>query len=59
MNARAEGAASGFAVPAGAEAVLADPVAGEPAVRFALTRTAESLRDALRVAECGERPAPA
>ncbi|MER5677171.1 hypothetical protein ACFRAA_08370 [[Kitasatospora] papulosa] len=55
----AELVASGVAVLAGAEAVLADPVAGEPAVRFALTRTAESLRDALRVAECRERPAPA
>ncbi len=34
----------------GSEAVLADDVAGERAVRFALTRTAESLRETLRVA---------
>ncbi|MGC5363766.1 hypothetical protein ACPXCE_19150 [Streptomyces sp. DT24] len=34
----------------GASAVLADEAAGETAVRFALTRTTESLRDVLRVA---------
>lgn len=37
-------------VLAGARAVLADPVAGERAVRFALARTVESLREVLRVA---------
>lgn len=37
-------------VLAGARAVLADAKAGERAVRFALTRTAESLEDVLRVA---------
>ncbi|MEU2586537.1 hypothetical protein ABZ612_26955 [Streptomyces avermitilis] len=37
-------------VLAGAKAVLADPKAGERAVRFALTRATESLTDALRVA---------
>ncbi|WP_327117560.1 hypothetical protein OG206_18890 [Streptomyces sp. NBC_01341] len=42
------------AVLGGAEAVLADTAAGEAAVRFALTRTAESLRDVLRVAHCRE-----
>ncbi|MDF6020444.1 hypothetical protein [Streptomyces sp. JH34] len=55
----AELVASGAVVPAGAEAVPADAAAGESAVRFALTRTAESLRDALRVARCRERSAPA
>ncbi|WP_329229930.1 hypothetical protein OHB07_16430 [Streptomyces sp. NBC_00111] len=49
----------GAAVLAGAEAVLADPAAGESAVRFALTRTTESLRDVLRVAECRQGRAPA
>ncbi|MGA4849774.1 hypothetical protein ACOBQB_27260 [Streptomyces sp. G5(2025)] len=34
----------------GSEAVLADVAAGERAVRFALTRTTESLRETLRVA---------
>ncbi|MFB8030403.1 hypothetical protein ACFQ6U_16785 [Streptomyces sp. NPDC056465] len=52
----AELLACGATVLAGAEAVLADPVAGEVAVRFALARTAESLQDVLRVAECRERP---
>ncbi|GAA2962206.1 MULTISPECIES: hypothetical protein [Streptomyces] len=51
----AELIASAAAVLAGAEAVLADMAAGEVAVRFALTRTTESLRDALRVAECRAR----
>ncbi|MDQ8704832.1 hypothetical protein RCO28_20385 [Streptomyces sp. LHD-70] len=37
-------------VLAGAVAVLADPVAGERAVRFALARAVESLREVLRVA---------
>ncbi|MGW3659897.1 sulfatase [Streptomyces sp. NPDC005151] len=41
----------GEAVVAGAEAVLADQAAGELAVRFALTRAIESLREVLRVAE--------
>jgi hypothetical protein len=41
---------SGEQVLAGAKAVLADPKAGERAVRFALTRAAESLEDVLRVA---------
>ncbi|WP_405480121.1 hypothetical protein [Streptomyces sp. NBC_00009] len=40
-----------YDVLAGARAVLADARAGEHALRFALTRAAESLRDALRVAE--------
>ncbi|MFH8289424.1 hypothetical protein [Streptomyces sp. NPDC018059] len=34
----------------GSEAVLADVAAGERAVRFALTRTTESLRETLRIA---------
>nr|WP_237519907.1 hypothetical protein [Streptomyces sp. HUCO-GS316] len=34
----------------GARAVLADARAGEPAVRFALTRAMESLADVLRIA---------
>ncbi|MEW2462949.1 hypothetical protein AB0872_19830 [Microbacterium sp. NPDC047426] len=34
----------------GARAVLHDPKAGERAVRFALTRTMESLGDVLRIA---------
>lgn len=38
-------------VSAAARAVPADARAGEHALRFALTRAAESLRDALRVAE--------
>lgn len=42
--------ASGTQVLAGARAVLADKSAGERAVRFALTRAAESLEDVLRVA---------
>ncbi|UPZ29899.1 hypothetical protein MUK60_20105 [Streptomyces sp. LRE541] len=41
---------SGAQVLAGARAVLADPEAGERAVRFALTRSVESLADVLRVA---------
>ncbi|MER6110157.1 hypothetical protein [Streptomyces hirsutus] len=41
---------SGEQVLAGARAVLSDPGAGERAVRFALTRAAESLEDVLRVA---------
>jgi hypothetical protein len=47
---------SGEQVLAGARAVLADPRAGERAVRFALTRAAESLGDVLRIAVSrGER----
>ncbi len=38
-------------VVVGAAAVLDDAKAGEHAVRFALRRTTESLRDALRVAD--------
>ncbi|MEV6942052.1 hypothetical protein AB0N07_08600 [Streptomyces sp. NPDC051172] len=41
---------SGEQVLAGARAVLADSKAGERAVRFALTRAAESLEDVIRVA---------
>ncbi|MEV0642287.1 hypothetical protein AB0I77_46710 [Streptomyces sp. NPDC050619] len=41
---------SGEQVLAGARAVLGDPKAGERAVRFALTRAAESLEEVLRVA---------
>ncbi|MFE7043330.1 hypothetical protein ACFU9X_28970 [Streptomyces atratus] len=41
----------GEAVVAGAGAVLADRAAGELALRFALTRAIESLREVLRVAE--------
>jgi hypothetical protein len=41
---------SGEQVLAGARAVLADDKAGEPAVRFALTRAVESLGEVLRVA---------
>jgi hypothetical protein len=41
---------SGQGVLGGARAVLADRAAGERALRFALTRTAESLEDILRVA---------
>jgi len=41
---------SGEQVLAGAREVLADAGAGERAVRFALTRAAECLEDALRVA---------
>ncbi|GAQ67196.1 hypothetical protein [Streptomyces scabiei] len=37
-------------VLAGSRAVLADAAAGERAVRFALTRAAESLEDVLRIA---------
>lgn len=43
--------ASGVDVLVGASSVLNDPKAGEHAVRFALRRTTESLRDALRVAD--------
>ncbi|KUN80233.1 hypothetical protein [Streptomyces griseoruber] len=47
---------SGEQVLGGARAVLADPVAGERALRFALRRTTECLADALRVAVSrGER----
>ncbi|MGW0837021.1 hypothetical protein [Streptomyces prunicolor] len=47
---------SGEKVLAGAKAVLADPKAGERAVRFALTRASESLGDVLRIAiSRGER----
>ncbi|MER5217435.1 hypothetical protein ABT063_44685 [Streptomyces sp. NPDC002838] len=47
---------SGEQVLAGARAVLADPKAGERAVRFALTRATESLSDTLRIAVSrGER----
>jgi len=42
--------ASGEQVLTGAGAVLADPKAGERAVRFALTRAVESLGDVLRIA---------
>jgi hypothetical protein len=51
---------SGEQVLAGARAVLADPRAGERAVRFALTRAAESLADVLRIAVSrgGSRRAP-
>ncbi|MGW0783811.1 hypothetical protein [Streptomyces sp. NPDC002913] len=48
----AELVACGEEVLGGAESVLADQAAGERAVRFALVRTTESLRDVLRVAEC-------
>ncbi|MER5753153.1 hypothetical protein [Streptomyces sp. NPDC002088] len=41
---------SGEQVLAGARAVLADPKAGEGAVRFALTRSAECLAEILRIA---------
>ncbi|GAB2994254.1 hypothetical protein GCM10023080_070830 [Streptomyces pseudoechinosporeus] len=41
---------SGEQVLAGSRAVLADAKAGERAVRFALTRAAESLGDVLRIA---------
>lgn len=47
---------SGEQVLAGAKAVLADPRAGERAVRFALTRATECLADLLRIAVSrGER----
>jgi len=47
---------SGEQVLAGARAVLADPKAGEGAVRFALSRATESLGDAIRIAVSrGER----
>ncbi|MEW2610501.1 hypothetical protein AB0937_09870 [Streptomyces sp. NPDC047880] len=42
--------ASAETVLAGAGAVLHDPKAGERAVRFALTRSVESLGDVLRIA---------
>nr|WSS62531.1 hypothetical protein OG284_15455 [Streptomyces sp. NBC_01177] len=48
----AELIACGEEVLGGSESVLADRAAGERAVRFALVRTTESLRDVLRVAEC-------
>ena len=41
---------SGEQVLMGARALLRDPRAGERAVRFALTRAAESLADVLRIA---------
>jgi hypothetical protein len=41
---------SGEQVLHGARAALADARAGEPAVRFALARAAESLEDVLRIA---------
>ncbi|WP_461081772.1 hypothetical protein [Streptomyces deserti] len=48
--------ASAEQVLAGARAVLADPKAGERAMRFALTRALESLGDVLRIAVSrGER----
>ncbi|MFF7266194.1 hypothetical protein ACFZCL_38800 [Streptomyces sp. NPDC008159] len=37
-------------VAAGGRAVLADPVAGERALRFAFTRAVESLEDVVRIA---------
>ncbi|MEU8506156.1 hypothetical protein AB0C40_15855 [Streptomyces brevispora] len=43
--------ACGEQVWAGSRAVLADRAAGERAVRFALTRAAESLGDVLRIAD--------
>ncbi|MDH6628414.1 hypothetical protein M2271_006247 [Streptomyces sp. LBL] len=47
---------SGEQVLAGVRDVLADPRAGERAVRFALTRAAECLADLLRIAVSrGER----
>ncbi|GAA3833089.1 hypothetical protein GCM10023083_76910 [Streptomyces phyllanthi] len=47
---------SGEEVFAGARAVLADSKAGERAVRFALTRATESLREVIRIAVSrGER----
>ncbi|MFH8701800.1 hypothetical protein [Streptomyces chartreusis] len=49
---------SGEQVLVGARAVLADPGAGERAVRFALTRAVESLDDALRVAVSRGRRMP-
>jgi hypothetical protein len=50
-------------VAAGGRAVLADPVAGERAVRFALTRAVESLEEVVRIAvsrgrRLDERPTP-
>lgn len=50
--------ACGEDVLAGAREVLADEVAGEAAVRFALKATADALRDALLVAECREGRPP-
>lgn len=41
---------SGEQVLTGSRAVLADPKAGERAVRFALTRATECLEDVLRIA---------
>ncbi|MFJ4369955.1 hypothetical protein ACIP4S_38305 [Streptomyces chartreusis] len=49
---------SGEQVLVGARAVLADPGAGERAIRFALTRAVESLDDALRVAVSRGRRMP-
>ncbi|MGW5471813.1 hypothetical protein [Streptomyces chartreusis] len=49
---------SGEQVLVGARAVLADPAAGERAIRFALTRAVESLDDALRVAVSRGRRMP-
>ncbi|MCZ4608608.1 hypothetical protein O3S80_33620 [Streptomyces sp. Lzd4kr] len=49
---------SGEQVLVGARAVLADPAAGERAVRFALTRALESLDDVLRVAVSRGRRIP-
>jgi len=47
---------SGEQVLAGAKAVLADPKAGERAVRFALTRASEPLEDVILIAVSrGER----
>ncbi|GAA2430577.1 hypothetical protein [Streptomyces glaucus] len=51
--------ASARQVRAGAEAVLADPRAGERAVRFALARTLECLADVVRIATSRvDAPAP-
>ncbi|GGY96218.1 hypothetical protein [Streptomyces poonensis] len=48
--------ASGEQVLAGSRAVLADPKAGERAMRFALTRATECLEDVIRIAVSrGER----
>ncbi|SES21148.1 hypothetical protein SAMN04487983_103650 [Streptomyces sp. yr375] len=55
-NVEASQLASAEHVLAGAKAVLADTKAGERAVRFALTRAAESLADVMRIAVSrGER----
>ncbi|GAA2269777.1 hypothetical protein GCM10010145_00100 [Streptomyces ruber] len=48
--------ASGEQVLAGSRAVLADPKAGERAMRFALTRATECLEDVIRISVSrGER----